>query len=143
MPAKLQLSEPEMQYVADNAAFFRSIGFDLELNDEDGSISVKSLPAILDSSKVEQIFRDIMSTALSESAISAKSGDLERQKGEIIAEIACHNSIRSGQSLSRREHISLLRQLLECENSYSCPHGRPLYWKLDISEIDKNFDRTY
>jgi DNA mismatch repair protein MutL len=57
--------------------------------------------------------------------------------------MACHSSIRSGQKLTVEEMRGLYNQLIDCENPYSCPHGRPAVWKLRLEDIDSNFERTY
>jgi DNA mismatch repair protein MutL len=61
----------------------------------------------------------------------------------ILATLSCHSSIRSGQKLYPEEMKSLVDNLENCDNGTSCPHGRPIIWKLKLEEIDSNFYRTY
>jgi DNA mismatch repair protein MutL len=69
--------------------------------------------------------------------------DLDRLKKDIVATMACHTSIRTGQELDIPLMKDVYYNLLDCENPYSCPHGRPIVWKMSIEEIDSKFDRTY
>ena len=69
--------------------------------------------------------------------------DVTKMGEDIIATVACHGSVRSGQSLTVPECIEIFNSLKKCENPFSCPHGRPAVWKLQRTEIDTNFLRTY
>ena len=42
---------------------------------------------------------------------------------------------------SRREADRLIEQLLELENPYNCPHGRPTIISMSKYEIEKKFKR--
>lgn len=75
--------------------------------------------------------------------VSSISKELTRLKEDIYATMSCHSSVRSGQELHTQEMIDMYKKLIVCENPYSCPHGRPAVWKLKLSEIDMNFERTY
>ena len=72
--------------------------------------------------------------------IKKQAKDIDK---EIIALISCHTSIRTGQKLEHQRMYELLSNLMKCKNPYSCPHGRPAVWKMSLSQIDKNFDRSY
>ena len=61
----------------------------------------------------------------------------------MVATMACHTSIRTGQKLDIPLMNDVYYNLLDCDNPYSCPHGRPIVWKMNIHEIDSKFDRTY
>jgi DNA mismatch repair protein MutL len=89
---------------------------------------------------IEKMFKEIFELAESPEVLKQK---FEKLKHDILATIACHTSVRSGQKLEHSEMLSIYDQLLKCQNPYSCPHGRPAIWKMTLSEIDKNFERTY
>jgi len=55
--------------------------------------------------------------------------------------IACTNAIKSGDSISRIEIMSLLQQLSKVDNPYSCPHGRPTILEINKVDIEKAFLR--
>ncbi len=54
---------------------------------------------------------------------------------------ACRRSLKAGEELSREEMEELLRRWVEIGEPKTCPHGRPLYYKLPLSEVYKKLDR--
>ena len=60
---------------------------------------------------------------------------------KIVASIACHGAVRSGQVLSDDEMRELVRQLEQTANPHTCPHGRPTMIHLDSRQLEKEFGR--
>lgn len=56
--------------------------------------------------------------------------------------MACKSSIKAHQYLERSDVDSLLSQLNECVNPFTCPHGRPIINKIAKTEIEKLFKRS-
>jgi DNA mismatch repair protein MutL len=65
----------------------------------------------------------------------------EKIKYEILAQIACKNAIKAGQSISENE----IKILIENSNKYNevslCPHGRPTFYELKKDSLDSLFKR--
>ncbi len=59
----------------------------------------------------------------------------------LAASIACKSAIKTGKKMSKEEVINLLKQLLECDMPYCCPHGRPIVIELSLYRLDKLFGR--
>jgi len=55
--------------------------------------------------------------------------------------LACRGAIKAGQELQREEIEALLKQLDELQVSSHCPHGRPLWRLIPISDIRQSFRR--
>ena len=55
--------------------------------------------------------------------------------------MACHSSIRGKDTLSNERAARLLMELDEAESAHSCPHGRPVWVRLDRSRLDTLFHR--
>ena len=59
----------------------------------------------------------------------------------LLKTLACHGSVRAGQSLSVIEMQELLRDLEGSPNFRTCPHGRPTVLSFDSAFIEKQFGR--
>lgn len=134
IPVEVSLSEIEMLFVKENEKTFEDFGFKLKFTKN--ITEIFQVPSLLVSTDFEKFFKDLISE-------ENTSKDLEKLQGDLISTIACHASIRSGQQLNGQEMAKILNDLKKCENSTSCPHGRPAVWKISKGEIDKKFYRTY
>jgi len=134
VPIEIILNEIEVSYIQENIEFLNKLGFHIDINNN--ILLINSFPAYINNNQIEETIR-----ALVENIDSNR--DMETKLDDVLATIACHSSIRKGQSLSNIECISIYNQLIKCDIPYSCPHGRPAIWKLKLTEIDTNFYRTY
>ncbi|MDO5041785.1 MAG: DNA mismatch repair protein MutL, partial [Peptoniphilus sp.] len=57
----------------------------------------------------------------------------------IIMKKACKAAVKAGDKLSHLEIESLIKQLINCQNPYTCPHGRPTV----IKKSKYNFERMF
>ena len=56
---------------------------------------------------------------------------------------ACRSAIRNGTPLSLPEMQTLLDQWVRTQNPRTCPHGRPIYLRLDESSLSRFFRRHW
>ena len=54
---------------------------------------------------------------------------------------SCKQAVKGGDCLSEKEILELISALSECDNPYSCPHGRPTFIKITKYEAEKAFKR--
>jgi len=94
---------------------------------------VRAVPALLGGGDWAGVLRELLETLSGE----AKS----RWEEKIVASIACHGAVRSGQVLSDDEMRSLVRQLEQSPNPHTCPHGRPTIIHLSTGQLEKGFGR--
>jgi DNA mismatch repair protein MutL len=59
----------------------------------------------------------------------------------MLTTLACHSSVRAGQSLSPEEMRQLLVQLERCQAPRTCPHGRPTMILLSTTQLERQFGR--
>lgn len=59
-----------------------------------------------------------------------------------IATKACKAAVKANDKLKDEEIVQLLKDMSNCENPYSCPHGRPTFIKITKSDMEKRFKRT-
>lgn len=138
VPNEISFGKQEILFLEESKEFFQELGFIYSV--KGNSIYISTVPAEFAESDFEKIFSEIFDL---EENLEVLGKNLKKKKDDILATIACHGSVRSGQKLSHEEMLNLFNELKECNNPYSCPHGRPAIWKLTIEEIDHNFERTY
>lgn len=138
VPFEIEMSEIEIIGMEELREFFTKIGFEYEI--QDNKVYISSAPVEFIKTDFKRFFEEIFSLS---DDIRNISKEILRLEEDIYATMACHGSVRSGQLLRREEMIDIYKKLIDCENPYSCPHGRPAVWKMKLSEIDMNFERTY
>ena len=107
-------------------------GFSLE-SFGDRTYLVRTVPAI--------VAGDDWSAMLKELLDALSGEEKSRWEEKIVASIACHGAIKSGQTLSEEEMGSLVRQLEQTANPHTCPHGRPTVIKLSAAQLEREFGR--
>ena len=66
------------------------------------------------------------------------SSDIVNSK---LATMACKSAVKGGHAMSAAEADALIGELLELENPYNCPHGRPTIIRMTRYELEKKFKR--
>lgn len=61
---------------------------------------------------------------------------------EKITMRACKSAVKAHDHLQDSEIQQLIQDLRQCENPFSCPHGRPTFIKMTQYEIEKMFKRV-
>lgn len=59
-----------------------------------------------------------------------------------LASMSCKAAIKGNQRISLPEMERLMQELMELENPYNCPHGRPTIISMSKYEIEKKFKRV-
>jgi len=94
---------------------------------------LRSVPAVLKRQDITQVLIEIL-----DSLGQAQKSDWQEN---IASSLACHGTIRAGQTLSTQEMEELVRQLEETQSPRTCPHGRPTMIHLSVSQLGKEFGR--
>lgn len=55
---------------------------------------------------------------------------------------SCKSAVKAHDHLSKEERDALIKDLKQCVNPFSCPHGRPTFIKLSNYEIERLFKRV-
>lgn len=114
---------------------FAGLGFTIEAFGGN-EYCIREVPANLYGIGERDLFMELLD------AISQENGMLDTEViASKIATMACKMSIKGNQKVSLIEVEHLLDQLMELENPYQCPHGRPTIIKMSKYEIDKKFKR--
>jgi DNA mismatch repair protein MutL len=138
IPEQIDVTPDEKDTLMQLQEPLREFGF--ELQDFSGNtVVIHSVPSILDASRVADVITDILAMDLE---LGNKSEQIsERLFEKMINRIACHSSVRAGQKLSGEEVEELLRAADRYKDSASCAHGRPAFFEIKKSELEKRFQR--
>ena len=55
--------------------------------------------------------------------------------------MSCKAAVKGNHKMSVQEADALINELLELENPYNCPHGRPTIVSMSHYELDRKFKR--
>lgn len=115
--------------------YFASIGFEVE-HFGGSEYAIRSVPTDLYGCDEKQLFEEIMAE-LSDGQIKG-APDVVSQK---LASMACKAAIKGNHSYSQAEAEKLIDELLELDNPYHCPHGRPTIISMSKYEMERKFNR--
>jgi len=133
IPIVIQLTNSEKQAAEEKIDMLSELGFEIS---EFGpnEFAVKTVPAALSENEAQ----DFISNVLDKDTLGHR--DRQIKYDEIISN-ACKAAVKANNRLDTSEIRALLNSLEKCENPYSCPHGRPTFLKLSVSDIEKMFKR--
>ena len=73
------------------------------------------------------------------------SGESSRLRADAVADriatMACKAAVKGNMRISSKEADALIEELLQAENPYTCPHGRPTIISMTKTELEKKFKR--
>lgn len=114
---------------------FAEVGFIIEhFGGED--FAVRGVPAKTYNLDSEEVLKDIIDNFTDEVGNMVPDSITDK-----IASMSCKAAIKGNTKISYQEADKLISRLLELENPYNCPHGRPTIISFTKSELDKKFKR--
>ena|SRR5690554_964021 len=102
----------------------------------EGALIIRSLPQWISNTDEKKAIDDIVE--FFENQQHKTEEDLRKK---VLQSLACHSSIRFNDVLSIAQMQQIVNDLLQCEQPYHCPHGRPTYIKVTSKELEKEFLR--
>jgi DNA mismatch repair protein MutL len=101
-----------------------------------GSYLLRAVPTMLTVPDVRAALLDILEMLRQGSDPLAS-----RSEERVVTAICKRASIKAGQALAPDEMEQLIRQLEQCENPRTCPHGRPTVLHFSVEQLEKEFGR--
>jgi len=101
------------------------------------TFKVDSLPTFLNAPDAATFMRDV----IDELRNASNSSSAVRLGEDMIAKTVCRHAVKANDPLRYLEVEKLIRDLLECELPYCCPHGRPTMIQISNAELEKKFGR--
>ncbi|MDI3472587.1 MAG: mismatch repair protein MutL [Thermotogaceae bacterium] len=132
-PVELKLDRLRLDILREKLDFLNKLGFEIDLQEEKAII--RTLPVILDISKLEETLREI----ISELRI-AEFVDENKILDSVYAKLACSAAVKTSDKLQLDDIDELIKNVLS-RKLLTCPHGRPLMIEISEKDLDKWFGR--
>lgn len=136
IPATFQADSLDIATVDENGAVLRELGFEISVFSPT-MLVVRAVPATLKDADVVQLAHDVLSEIREFGATQALTG----RRNELLSTMACHGAVRANRMLAIPEMNALLREMEATERSSQCNHGRPTWFEISLSDLDKMFMR--
>ena len=134
-PIILTLGSREQVMLQQNLRYFTDIGFEIEPFGG-REFAVRGVPDNLFSIAKKDLLMEMID-GLSEDGM-AGNPDMIYEK---VASMSCKAAVKGNHHMSAAEADRLIDQLLELDNPYACPHGRPTIVSMTKYELEKKFKR--
>ena len=129
-PKVVALSSEALERLETHESMFRRLGYEFELAGP-SEIRILSAPSLLAHEGVSA-FIEIL-----EDSLNSPPGEILKR---VFATLACRAAVKAGNELSLKEAEGLLEKIQK-EGLSTCPHGRPIFWKIDYHEIERRLGR--
>ncbi|RHV08113.1 DNA mismatch repair endonuclease MutL [Firmicutes bacterium OM07-11] len=135
-PIILTLSMQEAELLKTHKERFERIGFEIEpFGGEE--YAIRAVPANLFSIAKKELFMEMLDN-LADGLSTNMTPNIIDEK---VASMSCKAAVKGNNRLSAQEVDALIGELLELENPYHCPHGRPTIIAMSKKELEKKFKR--
>lgn len=134
-PLVISVNPVEQEALRKNMDFFEQMGFQIE-SFGGNEYMLRAVPLETYGLAAQDIFIDFVDSLTEEG--NHLNMDLFIYK---IATMACKAAVKGNMKLSFAEADALIDQLLQLDNPYNCPHGRPTIIAMTETELEKKFRR--
>ena len=136
LPQTFDLPPRDADWIEHNLSVLQRMGIGIESFGPD-TFKIDSLPSFLDVSDAAQFMRKVIDDLKS----AGNSASPMRLGEEMIAKSVCRHAVKANDPLRYPEVEKLIRDLLDCDLPYCCPHGRPTMIQISLAELEKKFGR--
>ena len=111
----------------------RRMGYDIEDFGERTFI-IRGIPPYMEAGEAEGF-------AAGYAQAAGEAGGTNRTVIDKLIMKSCKSAVKANDKLSELEINDLMNKLAQCENPYSCPHGRPTFIRITSYDIERSFRR--
>ena len=134
IPLSIHLSTGEREVLEEYKKEFLEMGY-LWVEERSG-ISLTAIPVDFPTVRQEEVLLEILDGLTEDSAIL--EGESIYNK---IASMSCKAAVKGNQKISVAECDTILQELLQLDNPFACPHGRPTIVAFKKQDLEKMFKR--
>lgn len=136
-PKTIELTADEAAVFEAEAGEFARLGFLMEPFGG-GSVKLDGVPAFAKDVSPDRLIRGLLGEAAATRSVATGADDLRRK---LVTSAACQAAIKVNYPLSHDGMQRLLDDLFLTENPTTCPHGRPIIFRMTLEEIERAFRR--
>lgn len=130
------LTASQQEMLSQNAEMLKELGFEIEDFGEN-EFAVRGIP---------YDFAGISGKALLQELLDSIWEEHEKRDPQLLLEkiamMSCKAAVKGNQQLAQKEIETIISQLLDLEDPYHCPHGRPTIVKLSLKDVERMFRRV-
>jgi len=136
LPQTFDVPPRDADWIEQNLSVLQRMGIGIE-SFGPGTFKIDSLPSFLDVPDAAQFMRKVIDDLKS----ASNNASAMRLGEEMIAKSVCRHAVKANDPLRYPEVEKLIRDLLDCDLPYCCPHGRPTMIQISLAELEKKFGR--
>jgi DNA mismatch repair protein MutL len=136
IPLTVAVTPKDYDWIATNAQTLEKMGFALEPFGN-STLKIDGIPQFFRTDDPSVAIRQLVDELRSMTTTTSRL----RMGEDVIARTVCRHAIKANDELHRPEVEKLLRDLMDCELPYCCPHGRPTMIQIGYGELEKKFGR--
>ena len=136
LPQTFDVPPRDADWIEHNLPVLQRMGIGIESFGPD-TFKIDSLPSFLDVSDAAQFMRKV----IDDLKTASNNASAMRLGEEMIAKSVCRHAVKANDPLRYPEVEKLIRDLLDCDLPYCCPHGRPTMIQISLAELEKKFGR--
>jgi len=136
LPQTFDVPPRDADWIEQNLSVLQRMGIGIE-SFGPSTFKIDSLPSFLDVPDAAQFMRKVIDDLKS----ASNNASAMRLGEEMIAKSVCRHAVKANDPLRYPEVEKLIRDLLDCDLPYCCPHGRPTMIQISLAELEKKFGR--
>jgi len=136
LPQTFDVPPRDADWIEHNLSILQKMGIGIESFGPD-TFKIDSVPSFLNVSDPTQFMRKVIDDLKS----AGNNASAMRLGEEMIAKSVCRHAVKANDPLRYPEVEKLIRDLLDCDLPYCCPHGRPTMIQISLAELEKKFGR--
>ena len=136
LPQTFDVPPRDADWIERNLSILQKMGIGIESFGPD-TFKIDSVPSFLNVSDPTQFMRKVIDDLKS----AGNNASAMRLGEEMIAKSVCRHAVKANDPLRYPEVEKLIRDLLDCDLPYCCPHGRPTMIQISLAELEKKFGR--